>query len=251
MEIPLAAHRRTRRLTGLALAVLFVLVVGGLPLGCAGRMPRAPADAAIAHDPGWGPRALVSVDTPGGHAVLHRPSGEVPHGAPGLPQLLTTMETVAHDHQAGGLAAVQVGVPMRVILLRREADDHSSRLQTLIDPTVLARSRQRIGSWERCLSVPWGYRYTDRSAGLEVRYRDPAGGWHQEHISGGEAAVLQHELDHLDGRLLSDGLTREAFIPESRMAAVAAAARDDCRAAGRTDCRAFMRSRWTSWRQAP
>jgi peptide deformylase len=190
---------------------------------------------------------LLTLDQPEDAKRLHHASSAVPVTESALARLVAAMESTIREQHADGLAAVQLGVPIRVMVLRRETENHVSELQTLIDPTVIGRSQRTIGSWERCLSVPWGYRYTERAGELTVRYRDIQGRWQTERIAGGEAAVLQHELDHLDGKLLSDGLNREDFIPESRIGDIAEAARRECRESQRADCRVSMEAQWAAW----
>jgi peptide deformylase len=154
-------------------------------------------------------------------------------------------------HAGHGLSAVQLGVPIRMVVLLREDDAHQTHQQILVDPSIKARSPGRIGSWERCLSVPWGYRYTERTSEVTVHFRDLAGHWHDERISGGAAVVLQHELDHLDGALLSDGLDWQDFVPERDIAMLAASAQRECRKAGAMNCNPFRQCAWMAWRSDP
>ena len=192
--------------------------------------------------------SIISTDVPEGAALLHSISRPATRSERELAVLTDAMVSALVQHRGDGLAAIQVGAPTRVVILRRESEKHESRFQVLIDPTLLARDPETIGSWERCLSVPWGYRYTDRSSAITIRFRDLAGSWQQETLAGADAVVMQHELDHLDGKLLSDGLERSDFIPEDRIAEVAAAARQDCRNAGRSDCGRSLLDAWTRWR---
>jgi peptide deformylase len=184
---------------------------------------------------------VLNQDKPAERALLEHASRPIDPKAPGLPALLDELERTAQALHGGGIAAVQIGIPVRAVLLRREA---TRNFQAFLNPEPTQVSTQRMGSWERCLSVPWGYRYIERAASLSVRYQTPSGESRSETLQDGEAAVFQQELDHLDGILLSHGHGPRWFIPENQMAAWMDGLRGLCRDLSATECQALTRARW-------
>jgi len=181
----------------------------------------------------------LSVDIPEQRIRLEQPSRPIAPDNPALSALLADMRGTVRAMHGLGLAAVQIGVPVRVALLRREA---GGEFQAFLNPQRVAASTQRLGSWERCLSVPWGYRYTERPAHLTIRYQTPDGAERRETLSGTEAVVFQQELDHLDGTLLSSGHDPRWFIPKDGMAGFLAEV--GCADLERAACRARTKARW-------
>lgn len=186
-----------------------------------------------------GMATTLNVDIPEQRVRLEQPSRPIAPDSPGLPALIADMRGTVTAMHGMGLAAVQIGVPVRVALLRREA---GGEFQAFLNPRRIAASAQRLGAWERCLSVPWGYRYTDRPAKITLRYQTPDGAEHRETLADGEAVVFQQELDHLDGKLLSSGHDPRWFIPEDGMAGFLAEV--GCADLERAACRARTKAHW-------
>lgn len=105
-------------------------------------------------------------------------------------------------HQVGiGLAAPQVGIPIRLILV----DDGSRGPRALINPAILER-RGSIRGEEGCLSIPGIFGEVERSEWIRVEARDAEGELIAFEARGLQARVIQHEMDHLDGVLFIDRL---------------------------------------------
>ena len=126
-----------------------------------------------------------------------------------------------------GLAAIQVGVPKRVLVIDLqepdeneqpedcdvEACDHDHRPvvrnpRTFINPEILDPADELATYQEGCLSVPEIYADVDRPATCRVRYQDLDGKTHEEDMTGLMATCIQHEMDHLEGILFIDHLSR-------------------------------------------
>lgn len=105
-----------------------------------------------------------------------------------------------------GLAAPQVGVPLRLVVIDLQPEDKPAPL-VLINPEILATSEERVTREEGCLSLPNQYADITRPARVEMRYSDLAGSAHEIAAEGLLAACLQHEVDHLDGILFVDHLS--------------------------------------------
>ena len=112
-----------------------------------------------------------------------------------------------------GLAAVQVGVPHRLLVIdlqeRDEETDATVRNPKIfINPEILEFSEEMAVYNEGCLSVPEQYADVERPAVIRARWLDRHGKAHEEKIDGMLATCLQHEMDHLEGILFIDHLSR-------------------------------------------
>ncbi len=118
------------------------------------------------------------------------------------PRMLKTM----YDAPGIGLAAPQVGVGLRLVVIDL-MPDNAPHPVTLVNPKVVAVSDEWATREEGCLSVPNQYAELSRPARVTVRYHDLEGAQQQIEADGLLAACLQHELDHLDGVLFVDHLS--------------------------------------------
>ena len=112
-----------------------------------------------------------------------------------------------------GLAAIQVGVPKRLLVidLQEQEDEEGKPIKeprVFINPEILEASEQRQVYQEGCLSVPDAYADVERAAQIRARWQDREGKTHEEQLDGLPAICLQHEMDHLEGVLFIDYLSR-------------------------------------------
>jgi peptide deformylase len=112
-----------------------------------------------------------------------------------------------------GLAAIQVGVPKRILVIdlqEPEVEDGEpvKRPLVFINPEILGNSEREVPYTEGCLSIPDQYAEVDRPDRIRARWLDVDGTAHEEDIEGMLAVVLQHEMDHLNGVLFIDRLSR-------------------------------------------
>lgn len=128
-------------------------------------------------------------------------------------KLVADMVETMYDARGIGLAAIQVGVPRRVLVIDlQEREDEEGRPvrepRAYIDPEVLEVSEE-LGSYnEGCLSIPEQYADVERPARARVRWLDEQGERHEEWLDGLLATCMQHEIDHLNGVLFIDHLSR-------------------------------------------
>ncbi len=106
-----------------------------------------------------------------------------------------------------GLAAPQVGVAKRVVVLDLAADGEARRPMTLVNPELLWRSGERSTTEEGCLSLPGHFAEVTRPVAVRVGYLDETGTAREVKADGLLARCLQHEIDHLDGILFVDHLS--------------------------------------------
>jgi peptide deformylase len=103
-----------------------------------------------------------------------------------------------------GLAATQVDWHQRLIVI--DVSEHSDQREVFINPAILSREGQATGE-EGCLSVPGIYDDIPRAERVRVRYQDADGQFVERDLDGMLAVCLQHEMDHLDGKLFVDYLS--------------------------------------------
>ena len=106
-----------------------------------------------------------------------------------------------------GLAATQLGALHRVLVYRAYADDE---LTALVNPVIEAMSDEKELGEEGCLSLPGVHVEVERRVQVRVRARDARGEEIEVEAEGLPARVIQHEIDHLDGVLILDRISRQA-----------------------------------------
>ena len=107
-----------------------------------------------------------------------------------------------------GLAAIQIGVPKRVIVMDIARQDEPKEPRYFVNPEILWASEETAPYEEGCLSVPEIYDEVERPARVKIRYLDYRGKTVEEDAEGLFAVCIQHEMDHLDGVLFIDHLSR-------------------------------------------
>jgi peptide deformylase len=107
-----------------------------------------------------------------------------------------------------GLAAIQVGVPRRVVTIDLAKADEEKRPTVFLNPEVTWESAERSVYEEGCLSIPEYYEEVERPAVVKVRYMDLDGRTQEIEADGLLATCLQHEIDHLNGVLFIDHLSK-------------------------------------------
>jgi peptide deformylase len=119
-----------------------------------------------------------------------------------VPRMLETM----YAAPGIGLAAPQVGVPLRLVVLDLQPEGQRDPM-VLINPEITAATRESEPREEGCLSLPNQFADVVRPVGVTVRYQDAPGARRELHADGLLARCLQHEIDHLDGVLFIDHLS--------------------------------------------
>ncbi len=125
--------------------------------------------------------------------------------------LVDDMFETMYDAPGIGLAAPQVGVMQRVVVLdvaKRQDEEARAEPMVFINPTVAWASEERSTYEEGCLSIPEFFEEVERPAVIRVDYLDRDGVAQQIEAEGILATCLQHEIDHLDGVLFIDHISR-------------------------------------------
>jgi len=131
----------------------------------------------------------------------------------GLKNLVSDMFETMYAAPGIGLAAVQVGVPVRLLVIdlqepEEEGGEPLRDPRVFINPEILWHSDEEVPYTEGCLSVPEQYAEVMRPDRIRARWRDVEGKSYEEEIDGLLAVCLQHEMDHLNGVLFIDHLSR-------------------------------------------
>ena len=139
--------------------------------------------------------------------LVSEPLSEVDDGTR---RLLDDMLETMHAAPGIGLAAVQVGEPKRLIVmdLAKEKDGEPHKPLFFVNPKLLWASEDLVMCEEGCLSVPDLYEDVERPARVRVAFLDYFGKAQEVDADGMLAVCLQHEMDHLEGTLFIDHLSR-------------------------------------------
>jgi len=142
-----------------------------------------------------------------GDPVLRASAVEVERFDDALRAEIERMGELMHDALGVGLAATQLGILHRVLVYRAYAEDP---LTALVNPVLEWQSDELEVASEGCLSLPGVHVEVERPARVRVRARDAAGEELEIEADGLPARVIQHEIDHLNGVLILDRISREA-----------------------------------------
>ena len=121
--------------------------------------------------------------------------------------LVADMYQTMYDAPGIGLAAIQVGVPLRVVVTDCSAREEEREPLTLINPQIVELSGDPVPYEEGCLSIPDYYEEVQRPPLAKVRYMDIEGETREIETDGLLSTCIQHEVDHLDGKLFIDYLS--------------------------------------------
>jgi peptide deformylase len=147
--------------------------------------------------------------------ILRAVSAPVENFNTDLRNLVSTMFETMYAAPGIGLAAVQVALPKRLLVIdlqepESEAEDAEpvKDPRVFINPEILESSDEQSVYLEGCLSIPDQYAEVVRPARLRARWQDEHGAFHDGDFDGLMATCLQHEIDHLNGVLFTDHISR-------------------------------------------
>ena len=156
-------------------------------------------------------RPIITLPDP----LLRKPSAPIERVDDELRALIDDMFDTMYDAPGIGLAGVQIAVPRRVIVMDasyRSADEEGGEAPkepiAMINPEIVAHGDELRAHEEGCLSIPEFYAEIERPGQITVRYLDAEGNEQERDCEGILATVVQHEVDHLDGKLFIDYLSR-------------------------------------------
>jgi peptide deformylase len=153
-----------------------------------------------------------------GAEALHQPARPVDALTPEIDQLVSDMIETMYAAPGIGLAAPQIGVPLRIFVADISVGREPDGLVVMINPEFVLREGTQLEE-EGCLSVPGFEATVLRPARAIVRGMDRDGSWHEREGTGLLARAFQHEMDHLDGTLFVDrlrGIKRDMIVRKIR-----------------------------------
>lgn len=149
-------------------------------------------------------RPIITLPAP----VLREVSTPVARVDDDVRALLSDMFETMYDAPGIGLAAVQVGITKRIITIDIAREGEDKKPMVFINPEIIWSSDELSLYEEGCLSIPQYYEEVERPAKVRVRYQDEKGESREMEADGLLATCLQHEIDHLEGRLFIDHLSK-------------------------------------------
>lgn len=147
-----------------------------------------------------------------GTAVLREIAEDIDKDYPELEQLIDNMFETMYNSQGVGLAAPQIGLPIRLVVitldcLAEDYPEYKDFNETYINPHILEYDKtEEVSMDEGCLSLPGISEPVRRPTRIKVKYYDRQWVEHEEWVEGYLARVMQHEFDHLEGTIFTDRL---------------------------------------------
>jgi len=123
-------------------------------------------------------------------------------------ELMNDMLETMYDANGIGLAAIQIGVPKRIIVMDLSKEENKKLPMYFVNPLIIKKNEQIIIYEEGCLSVPNQFAEIQRPSKCEVEYLDYNGNKQNLQAEGLLATCIQHEIDHLEGILFIDYLSK-------------------------------------------
>ena len=140
--------------------------------------------------------------------LLRKVSKQVENVGDEEKQLMDDMLETMYDAPGIGLAAIQIGVPKRIIVMDISRDENKKEPKYFVNPVIKNRNEEKIKYEEGCLSVPDQFAEIERPNSCEVEYLDYDGKKQLLKADGLLATCIQHEMDHLEGILFIDYLSK-------------------------------------------
>ncbi|MBO4944556.1 MAG: peptide deformylase [Muribaculaceae bacterium] len=144
-----------------------------------------------------------------GHPVLRKIAEPADINAEGFKELVDSMFTTMYESDGVGLAAPQIGKSIRLVVIDASPvgdkfPECAGRKMALVNPMVEILEGDPVSRAEGCLSLPGLSEDVKRVEHIRLTWTDPEGEEHSEEISGFLARIVQHECDHLEGKVYTD-----------------------------------------------
>ncbi|WP_254473585.1 peptide deformylase [Bartonella sp. B1098] len=149
-------------------------------------------------------RPLVTLPDP----ILREVSKPIEHVDAALQKLADDMLETMYRAKGIGLAAIQIGIPLRMLVMDVSPNEEPKNPLVIINPEILWLSEERNIYKEGCLSIPDYFAEVERPKRLRIRYQNREGKRTEIEADDLLATCLQHEMDHLDGRLFIDYISK-------------------------------------------
>ena len=147
-----------------------------------------------------------------GQPVLRKHTELVQKDYPGLKELIANMFETMYKAEGVGLAAPQVGLSLRLLVLDADVmgDDYpecKGFKRAMVNPEMVEMSEEQLAEEEGCLSLPGIHEKVLRAKKIKIKYMDENLELHEEEVEGFAARVVQHEYEHLEGHVFIDHIS--------------------------------------------
>ena len=144
-----------------------------------------------------------------GDSVLRSVSSEINKESKfDIRPIINDMFETMHKARGVGLAAIQIDIPLRLFIIEAHIEEENFHFRGIfINPKILKKGESFVDRPEGCLSVPQLAAPVSRCSDIELEWYDENWKYHKEEFTGNEARMIQHEYDHLDGKLYIDFLS--------------------------------------------
>jgi peptide deformylase len=143
-----------------------------------------------------------------GDPVLKKVCAPIDETVPDLPQLISNMFETMYNANGVGLAAPQIGLPIRLFIVDTKGDeDEEAYVKVFINAQIIEETGEPWAFNEGCLSIPEVREDVMRKPNILISYYDENWKQHTEKVTGFPARVIQHEYDHIEGKLFTDKLS--------------------------------------------
>lgn len=129
-----------------------------------------------------------------------------------IKKLIADMTDTMRAVDGLGIAAPQVGVNLRIYIARLNFNTPNEMITPMFNAELLHLSDEKETNEEGCLSIPGKFGLVRRSKSVTIRYMDEKGKTHTLKLSGLNARIMQHEIDHLEGILIADKIEQGAWL---------------------------------------
>ena len=140
--------------------------------------------------------------------ILRKKSDKVTSIDKSIKQLMNDMLQIMYDAPGIGLAAIQIGIPKRVVVMDLSKNEEKKNPMFFVNPEITWKSDSKSSYEEGCLSIPNQFAKIERSEKCNVKYLDYDGNEKKIEASGLLSTCIQHEIDHLNGILFIDYLSK-------------------------------------------
>ncbi len=149
-----------------------------------------------------------------GDPVLKKVCAPIEEAYPNLQELIKNMFDTMYNANGVGLAAPQVGLPIRLFIVDTGSDDKDRYKKVFINAEMIEETGVLWAFNEGCLSIPDIREDVMRKPNIRIKYYDENWALHEEDVTGMAARVIQHEYDHIEGTLFTDklGLLRKRML---------------------------------------
>ncbi len=147
-----------------------------------------------------------------GHPTLKKMSKDIDKDYPGLDELIASMWESMYESNGVGLAAPQINLNIRLFVIdadpfKEEYPDAAGQKKVLINAHIVEEEGEEWSFQEGCLSVPDIHEEVMRKPRIHIQYYDENWEYHDEWVEGIVARVMQHEYDHIDGKIFIERLS--------------------------------------------